>query len=640
MVLQRKLTSKLNDLVSFPIPYTIGNMSFNKCLCDFGASVNFMPLSVYTQLGLPAPKQINISLQLEDRSVTYSRGIVEDILVKVDKFIFPADFIILDYEEEKNITIILERPFLATGRTFIYVQKGELAMRVQDQEVTFNVFKAMKFPTDEEECFRMDVIEKMVSEDLIRVMDRDPLKNILLGDVDLDDPEFINYLHMLDALPRVSRFKMPFEPLQTKEKASTRMKPSLEEPPTLELKPLPKHLRYTFLGNSSTLLVIVASALNDLQENKLFRVLQEYKSAIGWTIADIKGISPSFCMHKIFLEEEAKPTVEQQQRLNPIMKEVVNKEILKWLDAGIIYPISDSSWMSPVQCVPKKGGMTVVTNEDNELIPTRTVTGWRVCMDYRKLNKATRKDHFPLPFIDQILDRLAGHEYYCLLDGYSGYNQIVIAPEYQEKMTFTCPYGTFAFRRLSFGLCNAPITFQGCMMTIFSDIVERNVEVLMDDFSVYRDTFDSCLENLVMVLKRRVETSLVLNWEKCDFMVEEGIIIGHKVSAKVLEVDHAKLETIENIFPQTSVKGIRSFLGHAGFYHWFIKDFSKIAKPLCRLLEKDAIFRFDDECLTTFEQLKMKLTTTPVIIASDWTMPFELMCDASVYAVGAVLGQC
>ena len=136
------------------------------------------------------------------------------------------------------------------------------------------------------------------------------------------------------------------------------------------------------------------------------------------------------------------------------MNEVVRKDILKWLGVGVIYPISDSAWVSPVQCVPKKGGMTVVRNENNELISTRTVTGYRICMDYRKLNNATRKDHFPLPFIDQMLDRLAGHRYYCFLDGYSGYNQITIAPEDQEKTTFTCPYGTFAFKRMPFGLCN------------------------------------------------------------------------------------------------------------------------------------------------------------------------------------------
>ena len=195
-------------------------------------------------------------------------------------------------------------------------------------------------------------------------------------------------------------------------------------------------------------------------EEKLLRVLKKHKKAFGWTIADIKGISPSICMHKILMEDNYEPTVQPQRRLNPKMQEVVKKEVIKPLDAGIIYPISDSSWVSPVQVVPKKGGITVVQNDNNELISTRTVTGWRVCMDYRKLNDATRKDHYPLPFIDQMLERLAGHDFYYFLDGYSGYNQIAIAPEDQEKTTFTCPYGTFAFRRMPFGLCNAPATFQ------------------------------------------------------------------------------------------------------------------------------------------------------------------------------------
>ena len=176
-------------------------------------------------------------------------------------------------------------------------------------------------------------------------------------------------------------------------------------------------------------------------------------------MADIKGISPTLCMHKILLEENSKNHIEGQRRLNPIMKEVLKKEIIKWLDVEIIYPISDSVWVSPVQCVPKKGGITVVTNDKNELILTRVVSGWRVCKDYKRLNKATRKDHFPLPFIDQMLDRLAGKDFYCFLDGYSRYNQIAVAPKDQEKTTFTCPYGTFAFRRMPFGLCNAPATF-------------------------------------------------------------------------------------------------------------------------------------------------------------------------------------
>jgi hypothetical protein len=313
--------------------------------------------------------------------------------------------------------------------------------------------------------------------------------------------------------------------------------------------------------------------------------------------------------------------------------------VIKLLDAGIIYPISDSKWVSPIHVVPKKAGLTVVTNKDNELVPTRIQSGWRVCIDYRKLNAATRKDHFPLPFIDQMVERLAGHEYYCFLDGYSGYNQIPVDPEDQEKTTFTCPFGTFAYRRMPFGLCNAPATFQRCMISIFSDMVERIMEIFMDDFSVFGASFQECLDHLTLVLVRCKEKNLVLNWEKCHFMVKQGIVLGHVISQRGIEVDKAKVDLISNLPPPRTVKEIRSFLGHAGFYRRFIKDFSKIARPLCKLLAKETPFEFNEECLKAFGALKEILTSTPVIRPPIWGEPFEIMCDASDYAVGAVLGQ-
>ncbi|KAM1972879.1 hypothetical protein FF1_019390 [Malus domestica] len=321
------------------------------------------------------------------------------------------------------------------------------------------------------------------------------------------------------------------------------------------------------------------------------------------------------------------------------MMEVVKKEMIKLLDCGVIYPISDSRWVSPIQCVPKKSGMTVVENDENELVPMRIQTGWRVCIDYRKINATTRNDHFPLLFLDQMLERLAGHSFYCFLDGYSGYNQIVIAPDDQEKTTFTCPFGTFAYRPMPFGLCNAPATFQRCMVSIFSDYVEKIIEIFMDDFSVFGDSFDKCLDNLTLILKRCVETNLVLNWEKCHFMVKQGIVLGHIISEKGIEVDKSKVDLVRYLPSPTSVREVRSFLGHAGFYRRFIKDFSKIAQPLCRLLQKDVSFEFNEACEKAFKHLKELLTTAPIITPPDWSIPFELMCDASDYALGAVLGQ-
>ena len=192
---------------------------------------------------------------------------------------------------------------------------------------------------------------------------------------------------------------------------------------------------------------------------------------------------------------------------------------------------------------------------------------------------------------------------------------------------------------MPFGLCNAPATFQRAMMAIFSDYIENIMKVFMDDFSVYGVSFDNCLTNLSKVLKRCIEVNLVLNWEKCHFMVQEGIVLGHMVSAKGLEVDKAKVEVIEKLHPPTTVKEVRSFLGHAGFYRRFIQDFSKIAKPLTNLTMKDAIFDFNDECLKSFCRLREALISAPILQPPDWDLPFELMCDASDYAVGAVLGQ-
>ena len=193
-----------------------------------------------------------------------------------------------------------------------------------------------------------------------------------------------------------------------------------------------------------------------------------------------------------------------------------------------------------------------------------------MCIDYRRLNAATKKDHLPLPFIDDMLNRLAGRKFYCFLDGLSGFYQIPIAPEDQAKTTSTCPFGTFAYRRMPFGLCNAPATFQRCMLSVFSDMVTKFVEVFMDDFSLFGDSFDECLHRLDLGLKRCIECNLTLSWEKSHYMVREGIVLGHVVSNRGIEVDKAKLEIIEKLPPPTCVKELQSFLGHVGFHRRFM----------------------------------------------------------------------
>ncbi|GKB82132.1 reverse transcriptase domain-containing protein [Tanacetum coccineum] len=294
------------------------------------------------------------------------------------------------------------------------------------------------------------------------------------------DKEQINFQGIIAQIPPlVIPIQIPeLDVPKTLHKTTPILEPDVpKKPPELELKDLPSHLEYAYLEENDKLPVIIAKDLKDDEKDALLKVLKSHKRAISSEI----------------------PT-----------SRVIKKEVLKLLDAGMIYPISDSPWVSPVHCVPKKGGITVVANEENELNSNSLVTGGR------------------------------------------------------EKTTFTCPYGTFAYRRMPFGLCNAPGTFQRCMMAIFHDMIEKTMEVFMDDFSVFGDSFDSCLSNLEKMLKRCEDTNLVLNWEKCHFMCREGIVLGHKISKSGIEVDRAKVDVIAKLPHPTTVKGVRSFLGHAG----------------------------------------------------------------------------
>ncbi|RVW66503.1 Transposon Tf2-2 polyprotein [Vitis vinifera] len=356
-------------------------------------------------------------------------------------------------------------------------------------------------------------------------------------------------------IPRGWRKIEEILPLFNKEEAAAE-----KEIPKLNLKPLPVELKYTYLEENNQCPVVISSSLTSHQENCLMEVLKRCKKAIGWQISDLKGISPLVCTHHIYMEEEAKPIRQLQRRLNPHLQEVVRAEVLKLLQAGIIYPISDSPWVSPTQVVPKKSGITVVQmKKEKKLLHASLQVGG------------------------------AGESLWTsvlLLLGwvFRVFSEIEIDVADQEKTTFTCPFGTYAYRRMPFGLCNAPATFQRCMLSIFSDMVERIMEVFMDDITVYGGTFEECLVNLEAVLHRCIEKDLVLNWEKCHFMVRQGIVLGHIISEKGIEVDKAK-------------------------------------------------------CQNSFDQLKKFLTTTPIVRAPNWQLPFELMCDASDFAIGAVLGQ-
>ena len=405
------------------------------------------------------------------------KGIVKDVLVQVDKFYFLVDFVVLDTQPVVNqgiqFPVILGRPFLATANAIVHCKGGLMTLSFGNMTVNLNIFNVFKRMGDEEDVCEVNRVDSVVQKYLDNVSYDDPLMSCLVSsswdeEVTTSESEFVHSIIEHNEVLEVNGWAPKFELLPPIE---DRALPSEERPPKLELKPLPSHLKYAFLGVEETFLVIISSSLELNQENKLLEILRTHRTALGWTIADIKGISPLIYTHRIHLEEDVKPSRQPQRRLNPIMEEVVKKEVLKLLNVCVIYPITDSKWVSPTQLVLKKSEVTVVGNENNELIPTRVTSAWRVCIDYRKLNAGTRKDHFPLPFFDQMLERVAGHEFYCFLNGYSGYNQIQIALEDQEKTTFTCPFGIFSFRKMPFGLCNAPRTFQRCMMGIFSDMI-------------------------------------------------------------------------------------------------------------------------------------------------------------------------
>ncbi|GJY13109.1 reverse transcriptase domain-containing protein [Tanacetum coccineum] len=617
----KKLPEKLGDPGRFLIPCDFSEFDSYLALADLGASINLMPLSIWKKLQLSGLTETKMVLELADRTISKPTGVAENVFVKVGKFYFPADFVVLDFIADPRVPLILGRPFLRTAHALIDVYEGEITLRNDDQSLTLKCGMPPSISYNNLESLKkvdlIDVTCEEYSQEVLGFSDSvaynnpsphfDPIVStssptltpfdesdfLLFEEADAfiaidDEPVHQFSMHVYDPegiITGIQKDLKVVEPKKSSVEYATSYEPK-DEIPEVELKELPPHLEYAFLEENNKLPVIISKDLSQEEKTSLINVLKNRKQAIAWKLSDIKGIDPEFCSHKILLEDDYQPSVQHQRRVNPKIHDVIKKEVEKLLDAGLIYPISDSPWVSPVHCVPKKGGMTVVTNEENELVPTRLVTGWRVCIDYRKLNEATCKDHFPLPFMDQMLERLAGNEFYCFLDGFSGYFQIPIDPKDQEKTTFTCPYGTFAYRRMPFGLCNAPGTFQRCMMAIFHDMIEKTMEVFMDDFSVFGDSFSSCLANLDRMLKRCEDTKLALNWEKSHFMVKEGIVLGHKISRKGSAVIKPKLR-------------LHSSLSN---------------------IEKEVNRSSNSHC--------SKLGPT-----------FEIMCDASDYAIGAVLGQ-
>nr|GEX50347.1 hypothetical protein [Tanacetum cinerariifolium] len=417
-VLLKKLLEKLGDPGKFLIPCDFSEMAECLALADLDANINLMPLSVWNKLFLPELSPTYMTLELANRSISRPVRVAEDVFVKVGTFHFPAEFVVVDFDADPRVPLILGRSFLNTGRALIDVFEGELTLRVGKEAITFNLDQTSRYLAN--------------------------YNDMTANRIDVIDMDCVEY---------------------SQEVLAKTNKSSIDEPPEVELKDLPPHLEYAFLEGDDKLPVIITKDLSDEEKIALITVLKSPKRAIAWKLSDIKGIDLEFCTHKILMEGDFEPVVQHQRRVNPKIHDVIKKEVLKLLDVGLIYHISDSPW------------------------------------------------------------------------------------------------------------------------------------------------------------------------ENNHFMVKEGIVLGHKISKNGIEFDKAKVEVIAKLPHPTTVKGICSFLGHVSFYRRFIQDFSKIAQPMTRLLEKDTPFFFSKECVEAFQTLKRELTKAPILIALDWDLPFELMCDARDFAI-------
>nr|GEU57995.1 reverse transcriptase domain-containing protein [Tanacetum cinerariifolium] len=529
-VLLKKLPEKLRDPDKFLIMCDFPGMAECLALADLNAIINLMPLSVWNKLSLPNFSPTYMTLELANRSISRPVGAAEDVFVKVGTFHFPADFVVVDFDADPRVPLILGRSFLKTERALIDVFESELTLRVGKEVITFNLDQTSRYSANYNDMTanRIDVIDMACEE----------YSQEVLG--------FSDVIASGNPTPY-------YDPIISTTSSTL-----------------------TPFRNSDFLLEEVDAFLALEDDPASPKINQSYVDTIG-----------DILLLEAFLNDDPSlPSPNQGNYLPEVRKE------LKICEAK-----SDKSSIDEPPEVKLK-----------DLPP--------------HLEYAFLEGDDKLPVI--IAKDLSMEEKTALIT---------------EKTTFTCSYGTFAYRRMPFGLCNAPGTFQRCMMAIFYDMIKKTIEAFMDDFLVFGNSFQSCLSHLEKMLKRCEDTNLCLNWENSHFMVKEGIVLGHKISKERIKVDKAKVDVITKLPHPTTVKGIRSFLGYATFYRRFIKDFSKIARPMTRLLEKDTPFLFSKECVEAFQTLKRKLTEAPILIAPDYDKLFELMCDASDFAIGVVLGQ-
>ena len=691
-------TSKACEVKAVEIEATIVDKVLPKVLVDGGSGVNIMPLHTMEQLGLqitePSPYVINMANQTPEAPV----GQITGCKMSTGGEVYTMTFQVLKMHTNKNsFSLLLGRPWLRASNamvnwggdkphiiygpeanpTRVYIQpcfptmisKFESSSSDEDQipRMTKKSIKGVKFaspevqmketpapltclgpglyeweddgefttwladhPTSEPEAlmdaFFMGEISYEAREDINLAVLVDDIRCEDVYGVTLDGTQLSDLEPFLDeeALVAPLHFKSTSSGIYVGEDLP--IYPPIPNDwykgPTEQPHVNPKdwqELDVSFDGEEPRLIKVGVQLSSEELES--YRALvKEYRDIFAWSYKEMKGIPPDVVQHRIPLVPGALPIRQKERRMNPQLQLLVKAELEKLLQAGFIKPVEITDWVSPMVIVKKKNGKL------------------RVCIDYRKLNQSTQKDHFPLPFINTILEEVAGHELYTFMDGYSGYNQISIHPDDYHKTAFTTPWGTFIYVVMPFGLCNAPSAFQRAMTHAFSDLLHTSMTVFIDDFS----TQSSRVSHLACVresFERCRKARIALNPDKIFLAVQRGVLLGYVVSKDGREPDPEKVRVITELPPPTDVKGIQRTLGHVGWYRELILDYATISLPISRLQQKAVKFEWTPECQQAFDTLKTKLSTYPVLKPPNWGLPFHVYCDASAVAVGSALCQ-
>ena len=617
---------------------------------DGGSGVNLMLEDTAFDLGYTSFEETNQVLRMADQSRVIPAGRLSQVPTRIGKVTYLLNFVIIRVSVGRPFPMLLGRPWLYSAKVLVdWGAKefivGKPPLRIpwraekylgetsesdeytsgwsdpEDSDTVLSYF-VMEFsrateedfgfsnPTPEEGC---QVIEEP-SDETVKPEDRS------LGTTDV--PLTIEWIQ-----GQVSQGSLPAIGLKEQQSNTSwsEIRARTEESEPDPVKNIVNPTDYEKVEVEAGKTFYLGRTLDEGERSEYSKLLQESSDVFAWSPSDLTRIPSALGEHQIDLVSGAAPVRQRQYRLNPRYSLMVKEEIDRLLEAGFIYPVSNSEWVSPIVVVPKKVGA------DGKV-------KIRVCQDFQKLNAATKKDYFPLPFTDIILDHVAGQECYSFLDGFSGYNQVFIRAEDQLKTTFTTEWGTFAFNRMPFGLCNAPGTFQRLMMDIFQDFLRHFLEVFIDDFAIFSIRSEH-LGFLKKTFERCRETNLKLHPGKCFLGMDSGVLLGHIVSKKGLEVDMEKVRAILTLAPPTCVREIRGFLGCVGYYRRFIDGYARKAIPLTELLKKDVEFSLNPERQWAFEELKLTLAKAPVLSPPDWKKEFHVTLDAFGWCLGAILWQ-